>query len=128
MAHFAKLQFAVSAVARVQGGCDEDGGWRPLEGSSPHQGYTIPQSGPTTGRGNMLQNETDVPKRDGQVLDNVVMLYLNEKVKKQHTKLFFISVITTYVVRICSKLTYGSFIALSALLLQSSLLCLRKEY
>ena len=119
----------MSAVARVQGGCDEDGGWRPLEGSSPHQGYTIPQSGPTTGRGNMLQNETDVPKRDGQVLDNVVMLYLNEKVKKkQHTKLFFISVITTYVVRICSKLTYGSFIALSALLLQSSLLCLRKEY
>ena len=89
MAHFAKLQFAVSAVARVQGGCDEDGGWRPLEGSSPHQGYTIPQSGPTTGRGNMPHFETDVPKRNGQVLDNVVMLYLNEKVKKTTHKVIF---------------------------------------
>ena len=73
MTHFAKLQFAVSAVARVQGGCDEDGGWRPLEGSSPHQGYNIPQLGATSGRGNMTQIETDFPKRDGKVLDNVVI-------------------------------------------------------
>ena len=74
MAHFAKLQFAVSAVARVQGGCDEDGGWRPLEGSSPHlTKVTTYQSGPTSGRGNMPQIETDVPKRDGKVIDDVVI-------------------------------------------------------
>ena len=54
-----------------------------------YQGYTIPQSGPTTGRGNMPQIETDVPKRNGQVLDNVVMLYLNEKVKKTTHKVIF---------------------------------------
>ena len=56
----------MSAVARVQGGSDEDGGWRPLEGSSPHQGYNIPQLGARTVQGNMPQTETDITKEMGR--------------------------------------------------------------
>ena len=63
----------MSAVARVQGGSDEDGGWRPLEGSSPHQGYNIPQLGARTGQGNMPQTETDITKEMGRFYNNVVI-------------------------------------------------------